>query len=200
MLKLVLNCRLGERGMHVEELERELKLLLDRIKLSVKALEDEGMIFSILPQIMLRSALSIMLWSGLGGSDLGGSGSTYLDGTAAHQLTSKPNDSVVLLMTQMQLVQRIQSLLTDRTSLVTEERNMCKAGIKYLLQETKNMEGENQRLTSQITPIIEDICVYGNNFKSILVLVVVPNEEVVNKWAYANGHIASSPIFVLLTS
>lgn len=51
-----------------------------------------------------------------------------------------------------------------------------------------------------ITPIIEDICVYGNNFKSILVLVVVPNEEVVNKWAYANGHIASSPIFVRLTS
>lgn len=100
MLKLVLNCRLGERGMHVEELERELKLLLDMIKsvllflyclamgmisiclwfklkfvhnsrLSVKALEDEGMVFSILPQIMLWSALSIMLWS-----DLGGSGST----------------------------------------------------------------------------------------------------------------------------
>ncbi|KAI5385176.1 hypothetical protein KIW84_071966 [Lathyrus oleraceus] len=59
---------LGERGMHVEELERELKLLLDRIKLSGKALEDEGMVFSILPQIMLWPALSIMLWSGLGGS------------------------------------------------------------------------------------------------------------------------------------
>ncbi|KAI5392735.1 hypothetical protein KIW84_060054 [Lathyrus oleraceus] len=43
---------LGERGMHVEELARELKLLLDRIKLSVKTLEDEG------------------------GSGLGGSGST----------------------------------------------------------------------------------------------------------------------------
>lgn len=83
--------------MHVEELARELKLLLDRIKsvllflyclvmdmisiclwfklkfvhnsrLSVKALKDEGMVFSILPQIMLWSDLSIMLWSGLGGS------------------------------------------------------------------------------------------------------------------------------------
>ncbi|KAI5417293.1 hypothetical protein KIW84_042051 [Lathyrus oleraceus] len=75
-LLVVLEKYGGERGMHVEELERELKLLLDKIKLSVKALEDEGMVFSILPRIMLWSALSIMLWSCLGGSGLGGSGST----------------------------------------------------------------------------------------------------------------------------
>ncbi|XP_004495889.1 long chain acyl-CoA synthetase 1-like [Cicer arietinum] len=42
-----------------------------------------------------------------------------------------------------------------------------------------------------ITPIVEDIWVYGNSFKSLLVAVVVPNEEVTNKWAYANGHIDS---------
>lgn len=35
------------------------------------------------------------------------------------------------------------------------------------------------------------IWVYGNSFKSILVAVVVPNEDVANKWAYANGHISS---------
>lgn len=35
------------------------------------------------------------------------------------------------------------------------------------------------------------IWVYGNSFKSILVAVVVPNEDVTNKWAYTNGHIAS---------
>ncbi|KAG5054645.1 hypothetical protein JHK85_007155 [Glycine max] len=42
-----------------------------------------------------------------------------------------------------------------------------------------------------VTPIVEDIWVYGNSFKSMLVAVVVPNEEVANKWAYSNGHIAS---------
>ncbi|KAK7344362.1 hypothetical protein VNO77_13882 [Canavalia gladiata] len=42
-----------------------------------------------------------------------------------------------------------------------------------------------------ITPIVEDIWVYGNSYKSMLVAVVVPNEEITNKWAYSNGHIAS---------
>ncbi|RDX61595.1 Long chain acyl-CoA synthetase 1 [Mucuna pruriens] len=42
-----------------------------------------------------------------------------------------------------------------------------------------------------ITPIVEDIWVYGNSFKSMLVAVIVPNEEIANKWAHSNGHIAS---------
>ncbi|KAG8389589.1 hypothetical protein BUALT_Bualt02G0244800 [Buddleja alternifolia] len=39
-----------------------------------------------------------------------------------------------------------------------------------------------------ITPIVEDIWVYGNSFKSMLVAVVVPNEENTEKWAHQNGH------------
>ncbi|GER42815.1 long-chain-fatty-acid CoA ligase [Striga asiatica] len=38
-----------------------------------------------------------------------------------------------------------------------------------------------------ITPVIEDIWVYGDSFKSMLVSVVVPNEENTLKWAKQNG-------------
>nr|XP_043620268.1 long chain acyl-CoA synthetase 1-like [Erigeron canadensis] len=39
-----------------------------------------------------------------------------------------------------------------------------------------------------ITPIVEEIWVYGNSFKSSLVAVVVPNQEHALKWADRNGH------------
>ncbi|KAL6525886.1 Long-chain-fatty-acid--CoA ligase 2 (Long-chain acyl-CoA synthetase 2) (Fatty acid activator 2) [Orobanche minor] len=39
-----------------------------------------------------------------------------------------------------------------------------------------------------ITPVVEDIWVYGDTFKSMLVSVVVPNEENTLKWAKQNGH------------
>lgn len=42
-----------------------------------------------------------------------------------------------------------------------------------------------------ITPIVEDIWVYGDSFKSMLVAVVVPNEEVTKEWAYVNAHMVS---------
>ncbi|RHN49040.1 putative long-chain-fatty-acid--CoA ligase [Medicago truncatula] len=42
-----------------------------------------------------------------------------------------------------------------------------------------------------ITPIVEDVWVYGNSFKSVLVAVVVPNEEITKKWAYTNGFVGS---------
>ncbi|KAK4558223.1 hypothetical protein RGQ29_007832 [Quercus rubra] len=42
-----------------------------------------------------------------------------------------------------------------------------------------------------ITPIVEDIWVYGNSFKSKLVAVVIPHEENAKKWAYSNGHVGS---------
>lgn len=42
-----------------------------------------------------------------------------------------------------------------------------------------------------VTPIVEDIWVYGDSFKSMLVAVVVPCEEDTKKWAYLNGHAAS---------
>lgn len=41
------------------------------------------------------------------------------------------------------------------------------------------------------TPIVEDIWVYGNSFKPILVAVVVPHEENTKRWAYLNGHKSS---------
>ncbi|KAK7337547.1 hypothetical protein VNO77_18128 [Canavalia gladiata] len=41
-----------------------------------------------------------------------------------------------------------------------------------------------------ITPIVEDVWVYGNSFKSALVAVIVPKEEITKKWAYSNGHMS----------
>ncbi|KAL5791980.1 hypothetical protein ACOSP7_000574 [Xanthoceras sorbifolium] len=41
------------------------------------------------------------------------------------------------------------------------------------------------------TPIVEDIWIYGDSFKSMLVAVVVPHEENTKKWAYLNGHMGS---------
>lgn len=38
-----------------------------------------------------------------------------------------------------------------------------------------------------ITPIVEDIWVYGNSLKSMLIAVVIPNEENTMKWAHSNG-------------
>lgn len=38
-----------------------------------------------------------------------------------------------------------------------------------------------------ITPIVEDIWVYGDSFKSSLIAVVVPNREHAEKWAQQNG-------------
>lgn len=35
------------------------------------------------------------------------------------------------------------------------------------------------------------IWVYGNSFKSMIVAVVVPEEETTKKWAYLNGHMGS---------
>lgn len=42
-----------------------------------------------------------------------------------------------------------------------------------------------------ITPIVEDIWVYGDSFKSSLVAVVVPNQQHAEKWAHQNGHTTS---------
>lgn len=39
-----------------------------------------------------------------------------------------------------------------------------------------------------ISPIVEDIWVYGDSFKSMLVAVVVPNEDNTKKWANQNEH------------
>ncbi|KAK1292783.1 Long chain acyl-CoA synthetase 1 [Acorus calamus] len=41
------------------------------------------------------------------------------------------------------------------------------------------------------SPILEDIWVYGDSFRSALVAVVVPHEENTKKWAKSNGHVGS---------
>ncbi|GLU16722.1 hypothetical protein SLE2022_331390 [Rubroshorea leprosula] len=42
-----------------------------------------------------------------------------------------------------------------------------------------------------ITPVVEEIWVYGNSFKSMLIAVVVPHEENIKKWACLKGHMGS---------
>ncbi|KAH1227149.1 Long chain acyl-CoA synthetase 1 [Glycine max] len=71
--------------------------------------------------------------------------------------------------------------------IIDRKKNLVKLsqGEYIALEHLENVYG--------ITPIVEDIWVYGNSFKSMLVAVVVPNEEFANKWAYSNGHIASFP-------
>ncbi|KAL9318816.1 hypothetical protein ACSQ67_015333 [Phaseolus vulgaris] len=69
--------------------------------------------------------------------------------------------------------------------IIDRKKNLVKLtqGEYIALEHLENVYG--------ITPIVEDIWVYGNSLKSMLVAVVVPNEEVANKWAYTNGHISS---------
>lgn len=40
-------------------------------------------------------------------------------------------------------------------------------------------------------PFVSKIWVYGNSFKSMLVAVVIPDEENTKKWGYSNGHMVS---------
>ncbi|CAL0316504.1 unnamed protein product [Lupinus luteus] len=69
--------------------------------------------------------------------------------------------------------------------IIDRKKNLIKLsqGEYIALEHLENVYG--------ITPIVEDIWVYGNSFKSMLIAVVVPNEEITNKWAYSNGHIVS---------
>ncbi|XP_057439188.1 long chain acyl-CoA synthetase 1-like [Lotus japonicus] len=69
--------------------------------------------------------------------------------------------------------------------IIDRKKNLIKLsqGEYVALEHLENVYG--------ITPIVEDIWVYGNSFKSSLVAVVVPNEEITKKWAYSNGHMAS---------
>ncbi|XP_057439186.1 long chain acyl-CoA synthetase 1-like [Lotus japonicus] len=69
--------------------------------------------------------------------------------------------------------------------IIDRKKNLIKLsqGVYVALEHLENVYG--------ITTIVEDIWVYGNSFKSSLVAVVVPNEEITKKWAYSNGHMAS---------
>ncbi|XP_057439193.1 long chain acyl-CoA synthetase 1-like isoform X2 [Lotus japonicus] len=69
--------------------------------------------------------------------------------------------------------------------IIDRKKNLIKLsqGEYIALEHLENVYG--------ITPKVEDIWVYGNSFKSALVAVVVPNEEITKKWAYSSGHMAS---------
>ncbi|KAJ1412548.1 Tetratricopeptide-like helical domain superfamily [Sesbania bispinosa] len=68
--------------------------------------------------------------------------------------------------------------------IIDRKKNLIKLsqGEYIALEHLENVYG--------ITPIVEDVWVYGDSFKSALVAVVVPNKEITKKWAYSNGHIA----------
>ncbi|XP_042398611.1 long chain acyl-CoA synthetase 1-like [Zingiber officinale] len=42
--------------------------------------------------------------------------------------------------------------------------------------------------TYKVSPIVEDIWVYGDSLKSVLVAVTTPHEDSTQRWAQANGH------------
>ncbi|KAK7259176.1 hypothetical protein RIF29_24776 [Crotalaria pallida] len=66
--------------------------------------------------------------------------------------------------------------------IIDRKKNLIKLsqGEYIALEHLENVYG--------ITPILEDIWVYGNSFKSALVAVIVPNRKIIEKWAYSNGH------------
>ncbi|XP_028796922.1 long chain acyl-CoA synthetase 1 [Neltuma alba] len=71
--------------------------------------------------------------------------------------------------------------------IIDRKKNLIKLsqGEYIALEHLENIYG--------ITPIVEDIWVYGDSFKSMLVAVVVPNEEMSKKWAYSKGHTVPFP-------
>ncbi|CAN6468968.1 unnamed protein product [Victoria cruziana] len=58
----------------------------------------------------------------------------------------------------------------------------------FKLSQGEYIAVENLEKAYASPAIIEDIWVYGSSFQSMLVAVVVPNEEHAEKWAEANGH------------
>ncbi|KAK8972649.1 hypothetical protein V6N11_082578 [Hibiscus sabdariffa] len=70
--------------------------------------------------------------------------------------------------------------------IIDRKKNLIKLsqGEYVALEHLENVYG--------VTPIVDDVWVYGNSFKSMLVSVVVLHEENVKKWADLNGY--TSPV------
>ncbi|XVF72781.1 hypothetical protein PTKIN_Ptkin12aG0148000 [Pterospermum kingtungense] len=78
-----------------------------------------------------------------------------------------------------------QMLPNGIVKIIDRKKNLIKLsqGEYVALEYLENVYG--------ITPIVDDIWVYGNSFKSLLVAVVVLHEENAKKWAQLNGFTGS---------
>ncbi|XVF22048.1 hypothetical protein REPUB_Repub12eG0140500 [Reevesia pubescens] len=78
-----------------------------------------------------------------------------------------------------------QMLPNGVVKIIDRKKNLIKLsqGEYVALEYLENVYG--------VTPIVDDVWVYGNSFKSMLVAVVVLHEENAKKWAYLNGFTGS---------
>ncbi|CAN6467994.1 unnamed protein product [Victoria cruziana] len=61
----------------------------------------------------------------------------------------------------------------------------------FKLSQGEYIAVENLERIYASPPIVEDVWVYGDSFQSMLIAVVVPNEEHTKKWGELNGHLNS---------
>ncbi|XP_031498971.1 long chain acyl-CoA synthetase 1-like isoform X2 [Nymphaea colorata] len=61
----------------------------------------------------------------------------------------------------------------------------------FKLSQGEYIAVENLERIYAAAPIVEDIWVYGDSFQSMLVAVVIPNEEHTKEWGELNGHVNS---------
>ncbi|KAE8708687.1 Long chain acyl-CoA synthetase 1 [Hibiscus syriacus] len=78
-----------------------------------------------------------------------------------------------------------QMLPNGVVKVIDRKKNLIKLsqGEYVALEHLENVYG--------VTPIVDDVWVYGNSFKSMLVAIVVLHEENARKWANLNGYTAS---------
>nr|XP_010921403.1 long chain acyl-CoA synthetase 1 isoform X1 [Elaeis guineensis] len=58
----------------------------------------------------------------------------------------------------------------------------------FKLSQGEYVAAEYLEKVYSVTPIVEDIWVYGDSFRSMLVAVVAPHEDSAKRWAEINGH------------
>ncbi|KAH7666587.1 long-chain acyl-CoA synthetase protein [Dioscorea alata] len=68
----------------------------------------------------------------------------------------------------------------------------------FKLSQGEYVAGEYLEKVYGFAPIVEDLWVYGDSLKSMLVAVVAPHEDNTKRWAKANGHVGSFAELCLL--